>query len=315
MRQRALAVCGWDDAVVPGLIEALDAHGLRAVRIADHSGAALVRARRLTGLPCALHPAASLRGAPLDAILLAAPGHAAAAVDAARHHRAALIVTPETLDADSIRLVADAAAEDGLVLAALRPAYRSSGLHGVVATARNAARGTSLLSLDLDLAGPDPRALIGAAIAAALRVLPGAPASVVASTWGSPTARGGIALALRYADGALATVDVRRAESVSLRASAEALDGPLSLRRPAPGPDALRQEARAALTVAPDRHAAALLRAEAAVLFAVEAAIETGQAIDLEPVRPPMRLVPPSPDRDVARRPRVAAPRLHLVVS
>jgi len=280
MQAQRLAVCGWDESV-PALLAALEAsEAFQATRVVDHGTSALVRARQVTGLPCALHPAAALRDTEVDAVLLAAPGHAAAAVDAARRRHTMLIVAPEALDPASIRLAAESAAQDSLTLATLRPAYRASGLASMVA----AGRGQSIEALTLELAGDQPRVLLHAALVATLRLLPGTPERVVASAWGEPCARGGVTVTLRYDDGRLATLDVRRADLSSLRVVAESLAGPVPLRRPrADDGDALAHEAaRAALVTRPNLVEAMLLQAEAAVLQAIDAALETGEVVMTE---------------------------------
>jgi hypothetical protein len=253
------------------------------VLVVDHSTPALVRAAAVTGLPCAMQPTRAIRDAEADAILLAAPGHAAAAVHAARARGLPLLIATERLDADSLALVATAVHEDDLPVAPLRPAYRASGLRSVVAAGRNEA----IEALTLDLGGRDPRTLLHAALAATLRLLPGHPIALVASAWGFPEARGGVTVTLRYADGRLATLDVRRSEAPSLRVQAETLIGPLALRRLAPSGDALQREAgSAARTVTVSPTEAALLASEAAVLFALDAALETGDIVEVEAARP-----------------------------
>ncbi|MDO9443808.1 MAG: hypothetical protein Q7K37_00695 [Dehalococcoidia bacterium] len=280
MQAQRLAVCGWDESV-PSLLAALEAsQAFRATRVVDHGTSALVRARQATGLPCALHPAAALRDTEVDAVLLAAPGHAAAAVDAARRRHTTLIVAPEALDPASILLAAEGAVQDSLTLATLRPVYRASGLASVV----DGGRGRSIEALTLELAGDEPRMLLHAAVVAALRLLPGMPEHVVASAWGSPCARGGITVTLRYNDGRLATLDVRRGELATLRVVAESLAGPVPLRRQRDGSgDALAHEAsRAALVTRPNLMEAMLLQSEAAVLLAIDAALETGEIVTTE---------------------------------
>lgn len=284
MQVQRLAVCGWDEAV-PALLGALEATGAyRATRVVDHASAALVRARQVTGLPCAMHPAAALRAEETDAVLLATPGHAAAAVDAAHRRPVTLLVAPELLDPESIRLIAGAAVEDALPVITLRPAFRGSGLAAIAAAARD----ETVEALSLDLAGSQPRTLLHAAVVATLRMLPGVPSHVFASAWGAPCARGGIAVTLRYADGRLATLDVRRSETPSLRVVAEGVDGPLAIRRPAAVGDPLQAEAdRAARARTRDLDQPSLMLGEAAILAAIEAALETAEVVAprLEPAR------------------------------
>lgn len=315
MQAQRLAVCGWDESV-PSLLAALEAsEAFRGTRVVDHGTSALVRARQVTGLPCALHPAAALRDTEVDAVLLAAPGHAAAAVDAARRRHTTLIVVPEALDPASIRLAAEGAVQDSLTLATLRPAYRASGLPSVVA----AGRGRAIEALTLELTGDQPRTLLHAAVVAALRLLPGTPDRVVASAWGSPCARGGITVTLRYSDGRLVTLDVRRAELASLRVVAESMDGPVPLRRPrADGGNALGQEAaRAALVTGPNLMEAMLLQAEAAVLLAIDEALETGEIVATEsPSRAALHVIArPDEEAEPATARRARPANLRLVLS
>ncbi|MDA1239405.1 MAG: hypothetical protein O2798_01030, partial [Chloroflexi bacterium] len=204
-------------------------------------------------------------------------------VHAARGRRLPLLLATELLDADSLALVAAAALEDNLPVAPLRPSYRASGLRSVVAAGRN----ESIEALAIDLGGLNPRALLHAALAATLRLLPGRPTALVASAWGSPEARGGATVTLRYADGRLATLDVRRSETPSLRVQAETLVSPLALRRLSASGDALlREAAAAARTVATGPAEVALLASEAAVLHALDAALETGDIVEVEVARP-----------------------------
>ncbi|GMU41767.1 MAG: hypothetical protein AMXMBFR23_26330 [Chloroflexota bacterium] len=314
MQVQRLAVCGWDEAV-PALLGALEATGaFRATRVVDHSSAALVRARQVTGLPCAIHPAAALRTEEIDAVLLATPGHAAAAVDAVHRRPATLIVAPELLDPESLRLIAAAAAEDALPLVALRPAFRGSGLAGVATAARH----ETIEALSLDVTGNHPRTLLQAAVVATLRMLPGVPSHVFASAWGSPCARGGIAVTLRYEDGRLATLDVRRSDTPSFRVVADGIDGPIAIRRPSAVGDPLQAEAdRAARIRTRDVDAAGLLAAEAAVLGAIETALETAEVVAprVEPARQ-LHLIAATPEARAAAPARsTARGNLRLVVS
>ena len=121
---RSLAICGWTPDSADALVEG--GH-YRAVAIADSSGAALVRARQNTGLPCFQQLRQFLASAEYDAVLIASPT-AAELAPAAAARGAELLVLGSACDAEALEAATEAARTHGVRLTLLRPEAHDAGL-------------------------------------------------------------------------------------------------------------------------------------------------------------------------------------------
>lgn len=200
---RSLAVCGWTPDSAEALAALVEGGPYRAVGIVDTSGAALVRARRDTGLPCFQQMRQFLASADYDTVLIAsAPAAALAPLAAARG--ADLLALASACDAEDLEAVSEAARAHGARLTLLRPEAHDAGLGDLARLLASSPDWRPGL-LDITVEGAtDLDRLLGIAVAHATRFAPHRDGLVHAHAW---TPRGG-ALA-RAIDATLAAGDAR----------------------------------------------------------------------------------------------------------
>ncbi|MGE3962122.1 MAG: hypothetical protein AB7F65_10630 [Dehalococcoidia bacterium] len=185
-RTATLAVVGWSPEAADAVAALQAAGAYRAVGIADASGAALVRARRDTGLACHQQVRQFLAAAEYDAVLVGVPGPEAPRMAAARG--ADLLVLPCAVDIETIEAAVDATRTHGVRLAVVRPEAHDAGISDLVRLVTTDPEWAPRY-LDLTVEGPaETERLLGAAIAHALRLAPEKHGLVRASTWTGDTA-------------------------------------------------------------------------------------------------------------------------------
>ncbi|MQA00985.1 MAG: hypothetical protein GEU80_17000 [Dehalococcoidia bacterium] len=320
-----IVICGWDQRV-PAILEALEAHArLRAVAVGDRQPAPLVRARAATGLACYQHVLEMLRSVPAGAMLLNMDGGAGEYARVAAAHGADLLVVGDVLDGSSLRAAATAARRHGVALAVLRPALRSAGasfLTGLAATDRTWRPRFAEIEVVDDTPAPHQ---VRTAVALAARLMPDAPVNVLGSALGGdPDTSEVIAVQLRYASGDLLTVTARTGHAPTLAVRGESHAGrfevtstagasTVALTRRGAGreetelrdDDPWATEARRVIGVrrgdgTDARHAPA----EAAMLLAMDVALETGDVARVEAPGPraAMRLLDGGAEERTPRR-------------
>jgi len=320
-----IVVCGWDQRV-PTILEALEAHaGLHAVAVGDRQPAQLVRARSATGLACYQHVLEMLRTVPAGAVLLNTERGAGECARVAAEQGADLLVVGDVLDGTSLRAAATAARRHGVALVVLRPALRSAAalfLTGLAATDRTwRPRFAEIEVVDDAPAIHQART----AVALAARLMPETPVQVLASALGGDAETAEVLSAqLRYASGALVTFTARSGDAAVLTVRGESHAGrfevtatpnasTVALRRRGAGgeetelrdDDPWASEAQRVLAVrrgdgTDARHAPA----EAAMLLALDVALETGDVARVEDpgLRAALRLLDGGAEERTPRR-------------
>ncbi len=178
----ALAICGWTPDAAEAVAALVEGGRYRAVAIADTSGAALVRARRDTGLPCFQQMRQFVASGDYDAVLIASPA-AADLVPLAAARGADLLVLASACDADTLETAAEAARAHGVRLTLLRPEAHDPGLSDL---ARLLASSPDWQPSYLDITvegATEVERLLGAAVAHAIRIAPGRQGLVEAGAW------------------------------------------------------------------------------------------------------------------------------------
>lgn len=317
---QTLAVFGWDERLPPLLRRLELCAGLRAAAVGDRRPIQLAHARAATGLPGYQHTLEMARVTACSATLIATPDLAAeiAALTAARG--AGLLALGDRLDGVTLGAVAEAAARHGAALTLLRPALlgATAALDAMPPDAASTARRPRFTGVHLRGERP-PRRLLRDAVSLATRLLSTMPQQVTAVADGGDEP-GAMTASLRTASGAMAAVTARNAPGGE-RLRVE-MDGPAGVIEiecgggqatwawmpPADAPVQSRSlridgDELAARHVAtqwaarePGEQGAEALavRDEAAVLSAVERALESGET---EPVRrdaprPSLRVLP-----------------------
>lgn len=230
-----IAVFGWDEATRPQLEVLERVAGLRPIAVGDRRPAALVRARRATGLPCYQHVLEMLRAADYDAALINAATGGAQAVQAAAARGAALLVVGAHADAATLMEAAEAALRYRVPLTILRPRLRQAGLAFTLGLAAADARWRPRY-LDLAIAGgvspgaTGAAALLRDAVAIACALFGASPAQVVGSPLGDDVEEpSAIGVHLRYAGGGLASLHLRESTEDRLTLIIESDAGTLEL--------------------------------------------------------------------------------------
>ena len=226
----SLAVCGWTPDSADALAALVEGGRYRAMGVADSSGAALVQARRDTGLPCFQQVRQFLASADYHTVLIAsAPAAALAHLAAARG--ADLLVLASTCDAEALEAVAEAARAHGARLTLLRPEAHDAGL-GDLARLLASSPGWRPGLLDITVEGAtDLDRLLGIAIAHATRFAHNRDGLVQARTW--VPREGALARAVDVAleaGDARINLRVRHAPEPFLRIVGEAPAGAFELR-------------------------------------------------------------------------------------
>lgn len=227
---RSLAVCGWTPEASEALA-ALERSGrYAAAGIADASGAALVRARQDTDLPCYQQVRQFLASADYEAVLIASPQAApVAALAAARG--ADLLVLAAACDADTIEAAAEAARTHRVRLALLRPESHDAGI-GDLLRLVGSSEAWDPHYLDVTVEGPaEVGRLLGAAVSHATRIARGRHGLVEASCWiGEADTPVRAVNASLQADGKQIQVHARHAPETYVRITGDAPAGAFELR-------------------------------------------------------------------------------------
>lgn len=179
---RSLAVCGWTPETSEALAALEKTGRFAATGIADASGAALIRARKETDLPCFQQVRQFLASAAYDAVLIASPQAApVAALAAARG--ADLLVLAAACDADTIESAAEAARAHRVRLALIRPESHDAGIGDLLRLVGSSGEWDPHY-VDVTVEGPtDTDRLLGAAVSHATRIAPGRHGLVRVSFW------------------------------------------------------------------------------------------------------------------------------------
>lgn len=292
-----IAVVGWDDRS-PQVLDALErAAGLVPVAVGDRRGAALVRARQATGLPCYQHLLEMLRNTACDTALIGATSGAAQVAQTAAARGMSLLVIGATADGATLLQAAESALHHAVPLAVIRPRLQEAGL-AFLCTLAAGESGWRPRYLELTLAGAGGvPALLRDAVAIAGRLFPDLPVQVLASFLGNDAAETvAAAAALRYPDGRLGSVQVRAGveERVTLFADCAlgmveltsigvettltmtASDGHRETTHLTSGDTIALESARVRAVLDGERAEALLVPRDGVVLQAIEEALESG---------------------------------------
>lgn len=219
---------GWT-AEVADAIAALEEHGAyRACGIADGSGAALVRARYESDLPCHQQVRRFIASSEYDAVLIAAP-QPSSVVALAAARGAEILLLPGACDADTLEGAAEAARVHGVRLVVLRPEAHDSGLADLGRLLRTSDDWDPHY-LDITVEGPaEVERLTGTAIAHAIRLAPDRHGLVRASAWyGGEALR---AVSAEYESGGRQVhVHARHAPDTFIRIAGDSMAGAFELR-------------------------------------------------------------------------------------
>jgi len=234
---RALAVFGWSPEAAEALAAltstpaSTDVSGrFRAVGVTDPSGAALVQARRDTGLPCFQQVRQFLAAAEYDALLIATPQSAAVATLAASRG-ADLLLLAAARDVGTLEAAAEAARRHGVRLSLLRPEAHDAGVADLVRLLASSPDWRPSY-LDITVEGPtDIDRLLGTAVAHATSLARVTDALVHARAWSeSDGAPARVITATLEARGREIRVTARHAPDAFLRITGDAPAGAFDLR-------------------------------------------------------------------------------------
>jgi hypothetical protein len=298
-----LAVYGWDEHE-PRLLNALQhaAHFTLAA-VGDTRPSALVRARAATGSPCYQHAIEMFRHVRYDAALLATPAGAVQAAQAAAAGGSAVLLAGDQADGATVVEAAEAALRARVPFAVLRPRLQQAGLAFLLNLAASDT-GWRPRYLDVTVAAPgDAIETARDLVALANRLMQHTPEAVVGSAIATADEARTFATAeLRYADGRLASLRARGAETERITLFAECPLGELELTTDGvrstvtmPGPDGRRETShltdrdpfvleaqRATRVLAGEASDALYAPRDGGVLLALEQAMDTGQATRVE---------------------------------
>lgn len=178
---RGLAVCGWTPEASEALA-ALEATGaFRAIGVADGSGAALVRARQETNVPCVRQARPWLASETYEAVLLASPDSLPLATLAASR-KADILLLPGACDAETLEGATHAARAHGVRLVILRPDRHDAGLTELARLLEEPEWHPRYLDITVEGAAETDR-LVGTIVAHTVRLLPERHGLVHASSW------------------------------------------------------------------------------------------------------------------------------------
>ncbi len=325
-----LAICGWDEHALVAL-EALEATGaFRGAAIGDRSGAALVRARRETALPCYQRVSEMVRAENYDAILFTDPHDIPAEAMVAAARGAHLLLLGESMPGTALLSAASAATAHGVPLTLLQPSMHDPGIEDLAASLGEGPR-----YLDITVEAPaDAALLLRTAVAHASRLLPHIDGTARGTAWGGDEPRA-VAAEVHTSNGQC-TIRARHAPSTFVRIAGESAagavdlmfrDGAAEFRFASPAGDHLRyspavvdhwtiEAYRAAEHHAYNEHSGHLddragAEAQGTLLDAIERAIATGEAQSTACCRRPELRVLPGGGRDDSTR----SASLRLVVS
>lgn len=310
-----LALYGWSDGSTD-LLHALErGGGYEAVAVGDERPAALARARGATGLACYQHARELLRASAADSVLVTNGPLAFDVLDAAAHAGLEVLLVGEDAPAELLGRAAELAQRHETSLHVLRRWLRTSGLPSLFARLGGQEDWSPAF---VTIVAHDPRPAeqgMRDAVGLLARICLERPLAVAASAMPPLEAPRALAVQVRFANGAAAALTVRQssvprvevtidtargsltsvAEGGRAVLTLDAADGRHEVDEESCGDAPLASLAAEAARVlnarGPGSLDATLAPREAALLAAIEAALEGELAQPVHEVRPALRVL------------------------